>query len=96
MALSGEDKAEIKALFMECQVEVLAIVDRKFISVGIDINDPIKMQKQNTMVEKFVDMSNKAMSRIIVGSAVLLFALLAAWTAITKFKLSNLFGGDGP
>lgn len=76
MALSSEDREEIKDLIKDGNAEMVLAFDRRFISLGIDIDDPIKVQSQQNFLAKITKIADRFVSKIVVY--VMAFVLVAA------------------
>lgn len=86
MALSKSDLEEIKTIVQSGQDGTIKAVRDMFISVGININNPIKVQSQMSFLAKATDLSDKIVSKAVITIVVLLGVVAIGWAAIGGLK----------
>ena len=86
MALSKTDLEEIKEIIQSGQDGTVKAVREMFISVGININNPIKVQSQMNFLAKATTMADKIVSKVIISAVALFGAIAIGWAAIGKIK----------
>jgi hypothetical protein len=86
VALSKSDLDEIKTIVKDGQTGTVNAVRDMFISVGININDPIKVQSQMNFLAKATKMADKIVSKVVLTAVALFGAIAIGWAAIGKMK----------
>jgi hypothetical protein len=86
MALTKMELNEIKVIVKEGQDGTVKAVKDMFISVGININNPIKVQAQMNFLDKACTLADKAVSKIVITAIALFGALAIGLATFNKFK----------
>ena len=82
--MEQQELEEIKAIVQKGQDNTVKAVREMFISVGINISDPIKVQGEMAFLSAATKMANNIVSKIII-SAIALFGVIAiGWVALKK------------
>jgi hypothetical protein len=86
MSLSKIEFDEIKAIVKEGQDGTVKAVRDMFISVGININDPIKVQAQMNFLAKTSKLADKIISKAVITIVALLGIIAMSLAAFSKLK----------
>lgn len=84
MALKPEELEEIKAIIKEGQEGTVKAVREMFVSVGINIANPIQVQSEMAFLSKMNKLADSIVSKIILIGLGLFGAIAVGWAALKK------------
>lgn len=86
MSLTKTELNEIKTIVKDGQDGTVKAVRDMFISVGININDPIKVQAQMNFLAKTSKLADKIISKAVITIVALLGIIAMGLATLSKFK----------
>lgn len=82
--MKPEELEEIKAVVQKGHEETVKAVREMFISVGINISDPIKVQGEMAFLSVITKLANGIVSKVIIGAIAVFGAIAIGWAALKK------------
>ena len=86
MPLSKSDLNDIKNTIKDGQKETVSAVREMFVSVGIDISNPIKVQSEMAFLSKAAKLADSIVSKVVLVCVAVFGAIAIAVSVFEKTK----------